>query len=293
MSPFDTLLAVVVVTLWGMNFIAAKIGAAEFPPLFLLAIRFVMVGVLLAPFVRLPKGRMKGIIALSVLLGAIHFPLMFYGVAKSSASLTSIVLQLQVPFSSILAAVFYNDRLGWRRMAGMAVAFAGVIVVIGRPEFGGDVMTAILCTVGAALAFAFANIQIKRIGAIDGFTLNAWTSILALPQVLVLSLLLEHGQWSAVLTASWQAWAAIVYSAVGSTVIAYGAWYHLVGKYPVNQVVPFVLLIPVVSVFGGVAVLGEALTWQLAAGGAMTVIGVGIIILRRPSTVDERVSNPS
>lgn len=292
MRPFDIALAVLTVTLWGLNFIAAKIAVGVFPPLFLLAIRYIMVCAILLPFVRFPRAQIKQIAILACVLGSVHFPLVFYGVAGVPSSMGSIIAQLQVPFSSILAAIFYNDKLGWRRLGGMLVAFGGVVLVVGKPSLQGD-FTAVLELIGASMAFACANIQIKRIGPIDGHALNAWMSLLALPLVLSLSWGIESGQPAAVTAAGWQAWLAVTYSAVFSTVVAYGAWYYLIGKYQVNQVVPFMLLGPVVSVAGGVLILGEPLSWRLIVGGALTIFGVGVIIFRRPNTVNDRVSNPT
>ncbi len=65
------------------------------------------------------------------------------------------------------------------------------------------------------------------------------------------------------------------------TALGYGIWYHLLGKYSVNQVMPFLLLLPVVTVLGGVALLGENLTLRIMVGGAMAIIGVAIINLFR------------
>jgi O-acetylserine/cysteine efflux transporter len=68
------------------------------------------------------------------------------------------------------------------------------------------------------------------------------------------------------------------------TAVGYGAWYHLLGKYPVHQVAPFLLLLPVTTVLGGVFLLGEALTSRLVVGGLLAISGVAAINLlgRRP-----------
>lgn len=292
MNARHTLLALTVIALWGLNFLAAKVAVTEIPPVFVLFLRFVVVCVLLVPLVPVPWGRFKEIALLSTLLGTLHFSLIFIGVRGIDSGTASIITQLQVPFSSLLAAVFLNDRLGWRRLSGMVVAFIGVVVVAGQPRFEGS-LNAVFVLVGASAAFAAANIQIKRIGRIDGFQLNAWMTLLALPQVLLVSLVFEGGQIEATLNASAHAWAGVIYSAVMSTIAAYGIWYWLLARHDVNQVVPFVLFLPVVGVTAGVVALGEPLTWALVGGGLLTVVGVAIIVLRRPGTVNDRVSNPT
>lgn len=290
MSFRDTLLVLVVVALWGINFVSSKIGVSEFPPLFLMFLRFTLVAAVLLPFVRVPRGRMGGIAILSVILGGVHFPLMFNGIKGLDAATTSVVAQLQVPFASLLAAVFFRDTLGWRRAGGMVVAFAGVLLIAGEPRLAAS-LGPLLLVVSASFAFAAANVQIKRLGAVDGFTLNAWMALFAAPMLLVLSLILEDGQWDAVTHATWRGWAALLYIVVAATIIAYGLWYYLIGKYDVNQAVPYMLLIPVFGVLSGVAVLGEPLTWTLVIGGLLTVAGVGVIVIRKPATVNVKTTS--
>lgn len=292
MSPRDILLALLVVALWGMNFAAAKIGLREFPPLFMMFLRFSAVAAILLPFVKVPRGRMGGIALLSVILGTVHFPLMFNGIMGIDAATASVVAQLQVPFASLLAAVFFGDRLGWKRAFGMAVAFAGVAVIAGEPRLEGSLVS-LAMIVAASFAFAGANVQIKRLGSVDGYALNAWMGLFAAPQLLALSLLLEDGQWAALTGAGLAGWGALAYIVVAATIVAYGLWYGLMRRNDVNQAVPYMLLVPVFGVLGGVAVLGESLTWTLVAGGLLTVAGVGIITMRRARVVNEKVANPT
>ena len=292
MSPLDFFIALFVVALWGINFGISKIALLEFPPLLLMGLRFVIVAALLLPFVRMPRGRMRGVLALSVILGTIHFPLMFNGIKGIDAATASVVSQLQVPFASLMAAVVFKDRLGWRRAVGMLAAFAGVLLIAGEPRLG-DSLWALGLVVGGSLAFAVANVQIKRLGSVDGFALNAWMALFAAPQLLILSALFEQGQWEAVRSASWAAWGSLFYIAVLATIVAYGLWYGLMRRYDVNQAVPFMLLIPLFGVLSGVVLLNEPVTWTLVLGGLMTVGGVGIIVMRVPRVVNDKVTNPT
>jgi len=290
MTPQDVGLALLVMALWGLNFVAAKIGLAEFPPMLLMGMRFTLVAALLLPFVRMPRGKMRGIFLLSVILGTVHFPLMFNGIKGLDAATASVAAQLQVPFASLLAALFFKDKLGWKRAFGMVVAFAGVLLIAGEPRLAGN-LTPLVLVVLASLAFALASVQIKRLGAVDGFALNAWMGLFAAPQLLVLSLLLERGQVEAITNATLWGWGALVFIAVMATIVAYGLWYRLLRRYDVNQAVPFMLLVPLFGVASGVLLLNEPLTWRLALGGLVTVAGVGVIVLRLPKVVNEKVTN--
>jgi len=281
MKPSHILLTVMVIVIWGLNFVAAKIGLEIFPPLFMMAMRFGAVALVLVWFAPLPRGMWRQFLVLSLTMGSLHFSLMFVAMTEVAASVASIAIQLQVPFAAILAAAIFKDRLGWRRALGMALAFAGVVTVAFDPKAEAS-LSHLLLVIGASLIWAVGNIQVKQLERIDGITLNAWISLLSAPQLLVASFVLESGQWKAVQAAGTMHWAAIVYMAVMVTLVGYGIWYYMIGKYETNQTMPFTLLVPVVGVLGGVLALGETITWQIGLGGFVTVAGVAIIVLRRP-----------
>ncbi|WP_377808994.1 EamA family transporter [Azospirillum sp. A29] len=292
MSLAHTLQALVVMALWGLNFVVAKWALAEFPPLFVMFLRFALVAVLIIPFFRVPRDKLWKIALLSVTLGSIHFPMMFTGLKGIDAATASLAAQAQVPFSSLLAALVFKDKLGWRRGVGMAAAFAGVAVIAGEPRLG-ESLHSLLLILAASFAFAVASVQMKLIGAVNGFAVNGWMALFAMPQLLLLSLLLEHGQMAALANSTWVGWASIAYMAVAVTIIAYGLWYPLLGRYSVNQTMPYLLTVPVFGVASGVLLMGDPVTINLAIGGLLTIGGVAVIVKRRPRTVSETVTNPT
>src|SRR3546814_7267127 len=97
------------------------------------------------------------------------------------------------------------------------------------------------------------------------------------------SLVTEDGQWQALQEADFWGYFAVIYQSVVVVAIGYGYWYWLMRRYQMNQIMPATLLVPPFGVLSGVIFLGESLTLTLIAGGLMTIVGVGIIILRRPN----------
>ena len=281
MTPVHIALTVFVILIWGFNFVVAKTGLEVFPPLFMMALRFGFVALVLVWFAPRPRGMWKDIAILSVTMGSLHFSLMFVGLTNVAASIASIAIQLQVPIAAILAAILFKDYFGWRRGLGMALAFVGIIIVGGAPTVRTDLVY-LLLVIGASAVWAVGNIQVKRLKRIDGRALNAWISLLAAPQLLLASLVLEEGQIAALTNAGWLEWGAIAYMSIIVTVIGYGIWYFMIDKYSTNQTMPFTLLVPFVGVLSGVTVLGEPMSWTIAIGGAATLGGVAIIVLRRP-----------
>jgi O-acetylserine/cysteine efflux transporter len=258
------------------------VAVTQIPPNLLLALRFALVAVLLARFLR-PPGKPWGlVVALSVVLGGLHFGLLFFGLRGVDAGLAAIAIQLTVPFSLLLATIFYGERPGALQYAGIVVAFVGVYLLGGDPTAMPSIPH-LLMVIMAALAWAFANIIIKRIGAINVFVLNAWVAVFALPQFALASLLLEHGQLAALEAADWRGWGGIVFMAVAASIIAYGMWYYLVRKYEMNRVVPLMLLAPVLAVFLAVLILDEPLTLRIIFGAVVTLAGVAMIQFLRPA----------
>lgn len=285
MSLRDAALAVLIMALWGLNFPLAKLGIAEIPPMLLVAIRWVLVAVLLAPFFRPPPGQWVGLWVLSLLLGVVHFALMFTGLRHVDGSLAAIAVQIQVPFAALLAALFFGDRLGWRRALGMAIAIAGVAVLAGSPR-AQSALWAVGLIIAAAFAWALANIQAKRLSEINAFAINGWMAVLAAPQMLVASLVFEEGHLEALATASWVAWFSIAYQTVFVVILGYGLWYWLFRRHDVNTMMPFTLLAPLFGMISSIVILGEPFTWTLILGAALTIGGVAIIVIRRPRLVD-------
>jgi len=280
MTPIDIFRGTTVAVIFGLNFAVAKTALMELPPLLLLLLRFGLIALLLLPFCSLPRARLRGILLVSLTLCGVHFPLMFHGIAGVDAATAALAIQLQVPFASLLALVLFRDALGWRRGLGMVIAFAGILVIAGEPRPGENPM-ALLLVIAASLVFSIANIQIKQLGDIDSLTLTAWMSLFALPVLLAQTLILETGQLAAIRAASWYAWGGLVYMSVALSGIGYGLWYPFLRRYDVNQTMPFLMLVPVFGVAGGVWLHGETLSLPLIGGGVLTLAGVGLIVRRR------------
>ncbi|MFC4350033.1 DMT family transporter [Fodinicurvata halophila] len=281
MPPRDLFLFVVIVLVWGLNFVAVKLGTDQFPPIFMTFLRFIIVSVVLVPFVPRPKGNWLKLLALSFTMGTLHFSLVFTGISGVDASTAAIAVQLQVPFAAILASIFFKDRLGWWRILGMVVAFGGVAIMAGEPRLG-DQYGSLALVLGAAMAFAVSSIQMKQTHGISGWTITAWISLLALPQLLLVSWVLEDGQMAALQTVDLTGWGALLFTALGATLIGHGLWAHMVTRYDINQAAPFTLMVPVVGAASGIIFLHEPLTVPFMIGGTLTLLGVGVIILRRP-----------
>ncbi len=283
MSPLHIAYAILVAALWGANFVAARAGIAEVPPFLLTAVRFAVTALILVPFFPRPdRGKLKQIALLSLTLGVLHFSMLFAALEKGlDIASCAVVAQLGVPFSCLLGAVFFKDTIGFWRMLGLVVSFAGIFVIAGNPN-----VLAHPLGFGIALFGAFfwgvANIQIKRMGEVGIFSFLGWMALFAVPLLLMVSLAVEGNPLPYLQQASWRVPLALTYTVLGSTLGGYGLWYFLIRQYPLSQVAPYSLLSPLFSILAAYIFYGEGLTWQVTAGGLLTIAGVAVIVVRRP-----------
>lgn len=278
MRPIDLVAAVAVNLAWGLNFTIAKLGVAELPPMLLIALRYGLTAVLLIPWLRWPHGQFQQILAVSFTLGFLHFSLMITGLAGIDSSVAAIAVQAQVPFAAILAFVFFKDAIGWRRAGGIGLALAGIALLAGQPHGTSDPLS-LAMVIGASLVWAISSIQVKKLGSIDTLVLNAWIAVLAAPQLLLGSYVIEGDRWAEVPEAGIWGWVAVVYMAVAVTVFGYGLWYRLLLRYPVTTILPLSLLAPTFGVLCGIVLLDEPAGVEKLLGAAVTLVGVAIVIL--------------
>lgn len=282
----DLALALAVVAIWALNIIVIKVGVAEIPPLMLITLRFALVAALLVPFYPVARHQLPFLLLLSITFGTLHFALLFIGLGQAEAGTGAILVQMGTPFATLLAVIVLKEALGFQRLTGLLLSFAGVIVLAGGPTLPAPLPTAILLT--SALAWASSQLLIKRGPAISPMALAGWVALFATPQVALGSWWFEQDQWQALTSASWLAWSAVLYTAVMSSIVAYGIWYGLLRRHPVSSVVPMMLLVPVLAVILGVLLMGDSLGPYKLIGGGLVVSGIGLIVIQRGFKRGER-----
>ncbi len=280
MKPQHLIFALIVNVGAGTNWVGSKIVVEHFPPLFSVTLRFAVIAILLAGFAKVIHGQMRNRFLVAFFLGVLQFGFMFVALDRSAdvASL-AIANQLYVPFSMILAVLFLGERVGWRRTAATVLAFGGVLVLSFDP-FVLTQLDAIALVVVAALGLSAASIFMRRLKGVRVFEMQFWLAAMAAPQLFVVSLILEDGQWQALTGSPLIGYAALGYGLIAGGLFFHAGWYYLLRRYPVSTVGPFMLLMPVIGVLSGVAYYGDVLTLQMLIGAALTFSGVAIITFR-------------
>lgn len=271
---------------WGLNLIASKIGVAQFPPIFFTALRFGSLAIFLLPLLKFHRGQMLNLFWAAMLTGPAAFSLLFVGVSKAEdAATVAIASQMGVPISTLLSIWLLGETIRWRRTLGIALAFVGMVIISFDPRvfayWEGLALVVVSCFF-ASLGLIF----VKRLKNIRALELQAWIALAGGSMLLLFSFLLESGQWEAVQSADWQGWGSLAFTTLMSSLLAHTAWYYLVSKYPVTSLSPITLLSPLFGIFFGVTLLNDQLTPRMLLGGAVTLVGVFIVVMREKRLVD-------
>ena len=278
MNSKQILLALIVPITWGLGFTLAKIGMEQFSALLIMSIRFGIAGLVLVWFTKPPWGHMREIFVVALIGSTIQYGLTYNGLKGIDASTAAILVQLEGPILALMGTILLKEKLGLTRALGMGFAFLGVFIIAGEPRLDGHIDSVILLVAGSTV-WAVAQIMISRLKGLSGITILAWVAIMATPQMLIASLIIEDGQWQAITSASLVDWSIIFYLAFIMTVVGYSVWYHLLSSVDVSQVSPFLMLLPITSIIAGMVLLDEKLTLSMIIGGLMIMTGVASTLI--------------
>jgi len=283
-----SLLAILVVVIWGANFVVIDAGQADVPPLVFLALRFLVVCVPAIFFLKPPPIGWRNIVAIGATLSLAQFALLYLALALGMPpGLASLLLQTQVIFSILIAAVALGERPTRRQFIGALIGMVGLsIVIIGHSQVAP--WLPLVVTLLSALAWTVGNVLTRRSKARSGLSLVVWSGAVVPLPALALSLVIDSPPvvWEALSSLSWVAILSTVYTAVFASLIGYGIWTSLLARYPTSAVVPFTLLVPVVGILTAWLVQGEVPAAAEFIGGAIMLAGLAAAVIqpRRKAT---------
>ncbi|MGF0314574.1 EamA family transporter [Nocardia fluminea] len=283
MTSRDRLLGLTVVVLWGLNFLAIRVGLDHFPPFFFVALRFAVIAIPVLIFVPRPAVRTRWLLLYGTGFGILQFAFLFTAMRTGMPTgLASLVLQSSAPFTVVLGAVLLRERLRPVQVAGLAVAVSGM-VIIGADRMANATLLPVLLTLAGGLGWALGNIGARQAGAdspdYNPLHLTLWMSVVPVLPMLALSMAVEgpgtgfRAIGAAFSADGWPALGAVAYIAVLATVCGSGLWTYLMSRYPAGTVAPLSLLVPVVGIAAAWVVLDEQPSMAALAGGAVVIAG--------------------
>lgn len=290
MSTRDRLLAVLVAVLWGLNFLAVRIGLDHFPPFFLAALRYLLLAVPVVLFVPRPNVPTRWLLGYGLGFGVMQFGLLFLAIdVGMPAGLASVVLAAAGPFTVLLGGLLLSERISGRQLGGVGLAVLGLVVIaVDRAQIAALLPMAL--TVLAALGCALGSLSSRLAMPDSPLRFALWMSVVPPVPLLALSAVMEGpaAGWVALASAlrpeGWPGLAAMVYIVLLGTVLGSGIWTALLKRYPAGTVAPYTMLVPVVGMAGAWVVLSERPDALALAGGVAVIAGV-LVGTPRPAPV--------
>lgn len=271
-------LAVIPPALWGFAYAVAKPATESFPPLFLAGLAYALAAlVLFRPRQRL-ETPLWAVVSSATLGAGIQSALIFSGIAMVPASMATLVVQSQVPFAVIAAWAIGQERLNARRLTGIAVAIMGVAFIVGVPQSIGRV-EGLLMIIGGTFSWGISQGIIRARGKDSGSRMMGAMSAIAAPQLLVLSTLLENGQMAAVHAADIFDWLSLAVLGFGGFAAAYSIWYSLLRRFRVDEVAPFILLMPIFGLLTAFMLLSEQPSLFVVGGAMVILLGIALVVI--------------
>jgi len=297
-----------VLLIWAVNFIAAKIGLRSLPAATLASFRVVLAGLVMVPFYlvcsRLPafseagEARRRGWTLrdlwiflymgfFGVTVNQISFTV---GLRYTSVSHASVIVGMGPIYTLIFAVLLRLETATWRKAMGMVIALAGIAFMVSEngiskhsPSLLGDAIT-----MTGSIGFAMYMVLGKRLGGrYDPVTMTAFShfagALMVLPVAIYRAVVLgpvEH--WQAV---GWSGWAALLYMAIFSSAVAYVFYFWVLRYLQASQLSAFTYLLPVVATVLGILWLGEKGSGGQVLGGVLALSGVYWIESGRASVV--------
>jgi O-acetylserine/cysteine efflux transporter len=276
-------LAVLVMLVWGANFVVIDEGLADVPPLLFLALRFCLVAFPMVLIVPRPRAGWRSVVMIGTFMSLGQFSLLYLSLDLGlPAGLASLVLQAQVIFTIVIAAAVLRERPTRRQTIGAALGTTGLVVVAVAHGTSAPVVP-LLVILGAAMSWAIGNVASRAAGISSGLSLVVWSALVVPLPAFGLSLLVDGpdeagralGDLSGVAVAS------TFYTAIGASLIGYGIWNSLLARHPAGAVVPFVLLVPPIGIVAAWLVQGEVPSAAELGGGAVMLAGVAVATFSR------------
>lgn len=278
MKPTDVLLALIVVLIWGFNFVVIKLGLQGLPPILFTGLRFLFAALPMVFFIRRPAVAWQLLTGYAAFQFALQFTLLFCGIKLGfPPGLASLVIQLQAFFTIGLAVFALGERVLGAQIVGALIAFSGMALV--AINLGATAsLVGFAMVVGAGFSWALGNIFTKRIGKVDPLALVVWGSLLAAPPLLLVSIVVEGPAVivTALANMNWRSAGAILFQSYPTTILGFGIWSMLMRKYPAATVAPFTLLVPVAGMLSAALVLDESLQWWKVVAGLLVLCGLAL-----------------
>lgn len=282
------LAAFAAIVLWGISFVATKAALRELPPVPLIALRtgmgvallLVMLAARRQPLVP-PRAEWRWLAGMGFVGIFVHLLIQAEGLKYTSATNTGWLIGLIPIWSAALAAIFLRERFGRWKIAGLAVGFAGALIVVTRgrpfgellgvPSTRGDLLI-LASTLNWAICTIMGHGTLRRLGAA-----RATAGAMFLGWAMLVPLFLAQRGWTYYTDLSPTTWGAVLFLGIGSSGLGYLFWYGALERIEASRVAAFLYIEPLVTLAAASAWLGERAGPATIVGGIVLLAGVALV----------------
>ncbi len=274
--------------IWGGAFVAIRQADFELSSVNLTIMRwFIVCACFLAlyPFIVKPRAKLElrdlpRFLVVGAFNVAVYHLSLNFSEKTVDASLAGLLISLAPLFGVVLSAIFLQEKVGRRVVVALALGLTGTFIIF-VPDLNLGITTLLgpLAVVLSSFASGAYTVASKPLVTKYGpIAVSVWSALIGTALLLPLvtpSLLLQAESLSPI------GWASVLYLSLLSTVLANTIYYTLVGRHPVSRLSVQLYLVPLVSVTGGVVLLGESLSVFTVAGGIVLLLAVTLVTWRR------------
>ena len=287
MRARDIFISLIVPILLGFGFVIAKPAMEYFPPFLLMGLRFTIPALILVWWFPIPKGLLLDIFKVSFIGSSLQYALTYSGLDLIDASSAVLLVQLETPFGILIAFFLLKEIPTIKNIIALTISFIGVIILTGAPNLEGQYL-GIFLTLSGAFTWSLGAVMAKPLGKkIGAFALMTWLCVFSGPMLLFLSLIFDGNPVTYFLSANTNSWLTVIFLGFFLQPVGYGAWYYVLKRYPVNKVMPVLLILPVTGLITSIFLLGEDPPKQVFLGGLVIIFGVGLILFTKKKAKHE------
>jgi drug/metabolite transporter (DMT)-like permease len=274
--------------LWSSAFSATKLALADCPPLLLLTARFLIAGVVMmgaaavsgTTWWSVARRDLIVLAALGVANNALYLGLIYVGMRSISSGLSAIIVSTNPVLTALLAAVFLDERMTWRKAVGLALGIGGVAFIVeSRIASGIDSPVGIMFTVAGLVSLVGGTILFKRLAPKGGLWIGNGVQNLAdglalVPFAFTLESIRE-------VVPSWRLILALAYCALLVSIIGYLLWFYLLNTSGATAASAYHFLMPPLGMLFGWLLISERTAFADLIG--LVPVALGIFLVTRPA----------
>lgn len=284
----DILILLLIAFTWGSNNVAAKVATTMVDPLVAAGLRFALSAAVMLPFLPAARRDLKILMGIALISGPIHFGILYTGFAFSqNIGAITVVLQLWVPLSTVIAAIVLHEYPSRSQVMGLVIALVGILIMCGDSHLIKEWRAVVLCF-GASLAWALSIVLVRKAGRLSGLTVQAWLALVAAPCLLMMGGARNPETLTSIVHLPVSFWLLTAYSIAAAGILGNVLMFNMARRHPIAQTTPVLLTAPVFALLCGMVFLNERVALQECIGGLLTLAGVFVTARHTPPVPSTR-----